>query len=297
MNRSVSTAFRYLAMLCIVVALTPVIARAAGEIAAWVQPNRSDGMVPVKAFKVERAGKAIAYPAEGLMACDTLRLTDTRASVQVTLSNNRTLLLNAESPGKAVQVPCGQPGFVGNMLALAKSIVAQASVATTLTKGTSSRGGLLVVPALGAYAPHLTAGTRSLYLAWAGGDAPYKVQLLSDSGAIVAQVSGVNARSVRLPKTALMPGHYTLRITGQDGKGVEDSELTVVTPNQLPAAPPELAAAKLQPMDYALLYAYYLEGFQDGRWTLEAVQRVAALAKRSPNADAWLGRFGGDSRE
>ncbi len=292
MNRSVSSAFRYLRLLCMVVALTPLIAQAAGEIAAWVQPNRSDGVVPVTVFKVERAGKTIAYPAEGLMACDTLRLTDARASVQVILSNNQRLLLDAESPGKAVQVPCGQPGFFGNMLALAKSIVAQTSVATTPTS-TLSRGGLLVVPALGAYAPHLTAGTRSLYIAWAGGDAPYKVQLLNGSGTIVTQVSDVNALSVRLPKAALMPGRYTLRITGQDGKGVEDSELTVVTPNQLPAAPPELAAAKLQPADYALLYAYYLEGFQDGRWTLEAVQRIANLPTRTSAADAWLSRFGG----
>ena len=296
MNRAVSSAFPYL-LLCMLAALMPVITQAAGEIAAWVQPNSRDGKVPVTVFKVERAGKAIAYPAEGLMACDTLRLTDARASVQVILSNNQRLLLDAESPGKAVQVPCGQPGFFGNMLALAKSIVAQTSAATTPTKGTFSRGGLLVVPALGAYAPHLTAGTRSLYIAWAGGEAPYKVQLLGDSGSIVAQVSDINALSVRLPETALMPGRYTLRITGQDGKGVEDNELTVVTPNQLPAAPAELAAAKLAPMDYALLYAYYLEGFEDGRWTLEAVQTVAALAKRSPNTDAWLRRFGGDPRE
>ena len=293
MNRSVSTAFRYVAIPCLMAALAPGIAQAAGEIAAWVQPNSRDGKVPVTVFKVERAGKVIAYPVDGLIACDTLRLTDARATVQVILSNNQRLLLDAESPGKAVQVPCGQPGFFGNMLALAKSIVAQTSAATTPTKGTFSRGGLLVVPALGAYAPHLTAGTRSLYLAWAGGEAPYKVQLLNGSGTIVTQVSDVNALSVRLPKAALMPGRYTLRITGQDGKGVEDSELTVVTPNQLPAAPPELAAAKLQPADYALLYAYYLEGFQDGRWTLEALQRVADLPQRTPALDAWLSRFGG----
>jgi hypothetical protein len=43
----------------------------------------------------------------------------------------------------------------------------------------------------------------------------------------------------------------------------------------------------------ALFYADYLAALDDGRWTLEALQRVAALPAQSPAVRQWLLRYGG----
>jgi hypothetical protein len=154
----------------------------------------------------------------------------------------------------------------------------------------------LVVPALAGPQANLVAGRRALYVAWTGGVAPFSVQLAAADGREVALRSAVEAHSTRLPAADLSPGQYTLRVRNRAGhriEGIRDDAVFVVADGTLPALPDTLKHPSLSDEARTLFYADYLTAQEDGRWTLEALQRVAALPGQSAAVRQWLLRYGG----
>lgn len=256
-----------------------------------------------ESFTIIRDGHKLKNGQADLQACDIVQLTDSRAIVHITLSSAQRVQLDAKVPGLKIKVPCDEkPRWHDKPLAvlraiallatapvpaLATDIIYSEQVAATRGVNDSPR---LAVPALGNYAPMLVAGERSLYLTWHGGVPPYRVSMKQYGGSIVIQQDNIGATFVRLPRMLLLPGRYVLRVEGSDKHGIEEDSITVVDAARLPPPPIALAEATLAKADRELLYAYYLEGWGKGEWTLEALQRAAAIDPATPVAREWLVR-------
>lgn len=298
----ISLVDRALLAIALTGALMPASVQAESTVVAWVEkPDFSS-------FKIIRDTVELPDGQYDLQACDIVQLKNNLATVRITLSNYQRLQLDAKVPGRQIQVPCGEkPSWYGKPLALLRAIAGLATAPATATAtrtassavmaGTRSPDELprLTVPALGNYDPILVAGERSLYVTWKGGVAPYTVIVLryGGGGKVVGQ-NNISATSVRLPKIRLEPGRYVLEVQGSDKYGIKEDAITVVEASRLPPPPKALTDANLPKADHELLYAYYLEGWGQGEWTLEALQRAAAIHPATPAVRDWLlRRFGG----
>ena len=299
MNSGPSMRLRQTQRLAAVVALCVACATAAsqeGDVAGWVEPEAKTQAIPLAAFRLDRAGKTVAYSDLGLRACDKLVLVDDRAVVRVRLVSNLRLQLDAESPAKQIEIPCDQRGIAASLASALRALISSAEQrkarVATLTRDIAP----LTLPVLVAPQTNLVAGQRELFLGWTGGAAPFSVQLLdARDGREVASITKLNTHSVFLPATALEPGQYTLWIRNRAGhriEGIREDALVVLPPDALPAMPPVLRSSGLTQEARTLFFADYLAALDDGRWTLEALQQVAGLKGHSAAARQWLQRYG-----
>jgi hypothetical protein len=284
----------YLTTLLLVITLVPPLtssdARADDAVVGWVEsPDFS-------AFKVIRNGQDLPPVNADLQACDTVQLLKDQAVVRITLSGYQRIQLDASVNDKKVQVPCAEkPGWFGKSLALVRAIAGMATAPSAQTEALAGTRGQadappLMVMALGNYNPLLVAGERSLFITWSGGQGPYSVTLRHYNGAQVVGRNDIDAHAVRLPKVQLPPGRYVLLVQGSNKYGIKEDNVTIVAPSRLPAEPKTLRDASLSKSDHQLLYAYYLEGWGKGEWTLEALQRAAAIDPPTPAATDWIAR-------
>ncbi|HQW21325.1 MAG TPA: hypothetical protein PLI90_11735 [Rhodocyclaceae bacterium] len=271
-------------------------AQAEVAVAGWVEkPSFS-------AFKIVRGGVDLPAGNADLQACDIVVLRDPKATVRIMLANYQRVQLDASVSERRIKVPCGEKArWSDKPLAVLRIIAGLATAPATNSESSeralATRGAemspQLSVPALGNYNPMLVAGERSLYVTWAGGVAPYTVKLAPYGGGVaVVEERNIDAKAVRLPKVHLKPGRYVLEVLGGDKFGIKDDAIAVVDASKLPEPPRALIDARLPKADHDLLYAYYLEGWGNGEWTLEALQRAAAISPTTPAARDWLrGRF------
>jgi hypothetical protein len=268
------------------------------EVAGWVEPDPTTQAVPTSAFRLTRAGKTITYPEAGLQACDKLTLADDKAIVRVRLASNLRMQLDASSPGQQIEVPCDQRGIAADLAAALRAMIRGIEQRGRVRVATMTRDiAPLAVPALVASQANIVAGTRALYIAWTGGVGPFSVQVsnAADGREVVRQTT-IERHSVRLPVADFAPGNYTLWVRNRAGyrvEGVREDGLVVVTASEVPMLPEVLKSSALSDEARTLFYADYLVGQDDGRWTLEALQRVAALPAQSPAVRQWLFRYGG----
>ena len=274
--------------------------QADSTVVAWIE--RPD----FSSFRIIRSSIALPDGQADLQACDIVQLKNNLATVRITLSNYQRLQLDAKVPGRQIQVPCDEKlNWYGKPMALLRAISGLATAPATATRTASSgvmagtrspdESPRLTVPALGNYDPMLVAGERSLYVTWEGGVGPYTVTVMRyGGGSKVVEQNNISATSVRLPKVRLEPGRYVLEVQGSDKYGIKEDAITVVEASRLPPPPKALTDANLPKADHELLYAYYLEGWGKGEWTLEALQRAAAIIPAPQAVRDWLfRRFGG----
>lgn len=268
----------------------------AAEVAGWVEPDPKTQALPLAAFRLDRAGKPIPYPPAGLLACDRLTLTEETAVVRVRLASNLRMQLDAATPGRQLEIPCDQRGIAASLAAALQALIGSADQRKVRVAAVTRDVAPLTLPVWAAPQARLMAGQRALYLSWTGGTRPFSVQLLSaaDGREVVAKTH-IDAQSVVLPPVTLELGRYTLWVRNRAGHRVEgfrDDALFVVAPADVPRMPEVLVSSGLSEETRTLFYADYLAGIDDGRWTLEAMQQVAALKSRSPAVRQWLARFG-----
>lgn len=269
-----------------------------GEVAGWVEPDPKTQSVPGAAFRLERAGKAIAYPEVGLQACDRLKLLDEKAVVRIRLASNLRMQLDAETPGLQIEIPCSERSIAAGLAAALRAMIGGAEQRKQRVGALTRDIAPLALPALlVASQSGIAAGRRALYVAWTGGVGPYSVQLLrAGDGREVASRANIGAHSVLLPLADIEPGAYTLWVRNRAGyriEGIREDGIVAVPPGAVPAMPEVLKAGGLTDEARALFYADYLAAQDEGRWTLEALQRVAALPAQSPAVRQWLLRYGG----
>lgn len=127
---------------------------------------------------------------------------------------------------------------------------------------------------------YLAAGERELWIAWAGGTAPFRVALLANGIASEATVEGGAARLARRP---FLEGPAELRVT--DARGLSAALAIAVVPTPVVQS---FSGNAVNADHAALLSAAELARREGGRWRLEAAQRAAEVAPRVPAADAFI---------
>lgn len=123
----------------------------------------------------------------------------------------------------------------------------------------------------------LVAGKRALYLTWKKGKANYQLTLKQGDQTLFTQ--SVKERDFQLPELSFTPGDYQWSLSDSEARQVEYS-FTVV--DRLPIYPKELSDDSLASLSAAArltLQAMWLAEQEQGRWSLEAYQRVAEIAK------------------
>ena len=117
------------------------------------------------------------------------------------------------------------------------------------------------LPSFGSGRQTLSAGSQDLLVRMDGGVGAYKVQIVNEAGAVLAQAAGVD-HDIVLTRLNLTPGAYVIKATDNSGTEVQ-AKVTVVSDR-----PPVSA-------DY--------DGISDRE--VQAAARAAALARN--NADTW----------
>lgn len=285
---------------------TDVLASQGGK-AGWIETAKLQGPIS-NVVRIIRGGGEVAYSeSEGLRACDRIKLLDEKASLRVTLSNAQRLNLSASRP--EVVVPCNTPGFAERIGNVIQAITGQAEKrragdgqpAIAATRGQGALAGSrtyvpLGIPVLVAETAEIAEGKRAIFVSWRGGLAPFRVEVLRTEAdgkvTTIASQDNVRQRSVTLPEAKLPVGRYSLVITGKDNSWIREDKLDVVSASSLPAMPAELKAAKLADSVRTLYYADFLVGFEDGRFTLEALQQAASISPATPASRDWLSAWG-----
>jgi hypothetical protein len=238
-----------------------------------------------------------------LQPCDRLQFLPQKSGAQevriATLKGGKLIVLSAKTP--TATLPCDPPKLSDVAARLWLDLVGDRRhlvvAAGSRSVPAATRSASFELPVLASPQSNLVSGKRSLLLSWTGGRPPYSLRLVRvDTGATLLALERLQGTSVRLPEVDLKPGQYSLAVfhTPIDGSlpGLQDDQIHVVEPSALPAMPVELKAVTLSADEAQLLYAYYLEGLLDGRWTLEAMQRVATLRSSLPAAADWLKGYG-----
>ena len=123
----------------------------------------------------------------------------------------------------------------------------------------------------------LSTGTRSLYLAWQGGEPPYQVRLTNAAGKELLKQSdiaapGGNTQPFKTAPLHLQPGQYRLIISAAQHQATVAVEVVPATPLPPPATLAGITDADIRQTLQALWLAS-----QGEIWRLEAYQRVMPL--------------------
>ncbi len=123
----------------------------------------------------------------------------------------------------------------------------------------------------------LGAGTRSLYLAWQGGEPPYQVRLTNNAGKELMKQSdiaapGGNTQPFKTTPVPLKPGQYRLTIRDAQRQAAVAVEVVPAISLPLPATLAGITDADIRQTLEALWLAS-----QGEVWWLEAYQRVMPL--------------------
>lgn len=282
------------------VLFAPITFAMPGGKAGWIHTAKLPPQLS-NVLRVVRHGTVVPYTeAEGLLPCDQVKLLNANTTIHITLTNAQRIRLDALRP--ETLVPCERESIGDSVARLLQAITGKAesvraatrspaftrSAALTVT-GTAS----LNIPALVADKAMIAEGKRSLFVSWRGGKAPFSVEILRKNGTkpLLAK-NHVAGRDVWFPEIKLEPGQYSLIITDAEQNWIREDEFHVVSALTVPAMPKELKDAKLSESARTLFYADFLVGFEDGRFTLEALQKAASISPPTPASRDWLSAWG-----
>ncbi|MDO6415837.1 hypothetical protein Q4F19_15705 [Sphingomonas sp. BIUV-7] len=282
------------------------------QVARFVRAGR-----PVKAAKIE---------SDGLQNSDQIFLRDAESVLilrMVTTGEVRAVKrarpIPPGSPDFTIQAPAipGAPKRLFNMLAALYRAAAGSSFASGIAGDDRPNGGQYVlaasralataspmaacsnpggksnepvrfrIPALSAFENDFQRGQRSMLIAWRGGVEPFAIRIQDEHRDVLSEVKDIRGRcAVVMPSANYAAGSYT--VTATDGNRTNVVVAGVHAAEQAPSAPREIAAANFPPDVATIYFASWLAAQNDGAWTWEAVQRVAALGCASPPAREWL---------
>lgn len=270
-------------------------ANAASPPAAFIQPDATTKQLPTSAFKITRGGQEISKETQ-IQPCDKVEFitsqTEVKKVIITTTKGGKNIVL--DSRRDSVEISC-EKVKLSEAAARVWKAISSGDRATSVPVAT--KGSRFELPIFTSSRSNLVAGTRALFITWAGGRPPFRVVLRRiASGEVLAKLEGLSVNSVRLPELHMRPGQYSLGVfnTPDDGSPPElrEDNLFVVDVTELPQPPPELKGAKLNKAEEELLYCYFLEGLPNGHWVFEAMQRAAGIQDTVPAARDWLRSYG-----
>lgn len=270
-------------------ALSPLFAHA--QDLGWIDGIEGDA----NAATLIRQGKSVPLrPYVQLLAGDQIVITSTRTAVLLNTAEGTTQRITTERSPFSIRPTGSTPTVSGNILKWVSGLFAgdQNKNAPQALSAMSTRGAdapPLSVPYLSKRFM-LLAGKRPLYLSWSGGTAPYRVKLirLSDMKDVF-DVGEIRERSTITPTSELVEGEYLLEIIDATQTAYEES-IRVVAPTRQPAFPDPQALAQLPENSARLVKASWLGSTENGRWVIEAMQQLHALAVSTPTAASVLQR-------
>lgn len=175
--------------------------------------------------------------------------------------------------------------FTGSLkevvLSLFKGLNDQRQSAQLIALATRGQQGPLFMPLIGYSEARLAVGDRDLYLAWIGGFPPYTLRISAEGAekplVVMSMLEETRARIKNLP---LQTNRYILEI-----KDTRNQQLTrhfqAVAFDHIPALPRQAFGEAKNTIDKQLretIFAAWLSEQDPPMWSLEAYQRVAAIA-------------------
>lgn len=224
---------------------------------------------PVKPFTTLRAG-------------DQLQIGDSRSAVIIGTPDGKSRRIGAAQSPFTISSPGNAPSVQGNVFKWVSGLFPLgAKKETTLALSSlSTRGGNgapLAVPYL-VRRFMIEARTRSLYLSWSGGTPPFRLRLVRQAdGKEVMAFAGIGERHVLAPRREFADGDYLLEISDAADNVFEDL-LRAVPAANLPAFPEAAGLTGLDPHTARIIEASWLGTTENGRWVIEAMQRLHELA-------------------
>ena len=269
-----------------------------------MQPDAVTHKPPHAAFTLKRDGKVVKSEVL-LQPCDRVEFVKTQTvakEVRITTTRGgKNIVLNANSPDVEISCEKVPVSYLVARTWMAISSGSRSTMPKMLAAATRGDKDMeLAVPVFAAARSNLVAGQRALVIPWVGGTAPYQVTLArltvaGNAPEVLADVRVASGNVVQLPMIDLKPGRYSIGVfhshAAGEPRGWEERNLYVVDAAALPAIPERLKAAKLSAADEALLFAYYLEGLEDGAWVFEAVQRVPSVIPANEATEQWLDSY------
>jgi hypothetical protein len=288
------------AVLLLAPMLVSLTAKADIQPAAFLQSDAATNKMPFQALKVRR-GKETVSAAAPIQACDRLEFVATQSEFKqvrvTTFRSGKNIVLDSSNP--TADIACEQSSLSDAVAGIWMAIsggdrVSYSNAATNKNSSpAATRGPVFALPIFSAERSHIVGGKRALVIPWVGGNKPHQVVLKrAVTREVLAESKVESGHTVHLPEIELQPGQYSVTVfnTPEDGSqpGLEEQNLYVVSASELPDMPPQLKNAILDPSEATLLYAFYLEGYGDGRWAFEAFQRAVGIAKQTPAVKDWL---------
>lgn len=277
---------------------TPV--HADDKVSAWFDHSNASLPNVIKSIKVMRNNKEVSLSnTTQLYACDKVTLIDLQQLVRIRLADYKSLQLDASQT--SVTIPCESKKIGEKLVGVLQAVIGNSESSRQRVLGGSrqaaSKGSdeKLKMPSLNADTAVVAISKNPLFLTWHGGQSPFTIELIrSTDNSIVASVNNLIQNDARLPISNAPVGQYSLVIKNADGSGIRESKFYLVETSKVPLMPTELRNAKLDEESRTLFYADYLLGFEDGRFTLQAIQQVANIMPQTKQTRVWLSAWGGN---
>ena len=227
------------------------------------------------AYRLERDSKDVDVRVFGvLVEGDRVAVREAPGRIRLQVGGSPVELTNPDETYVVEGTPIATP--TQNVVAWLRDLVAGRSVGEPGDEGISlvSRGGgggPLRAPLLPEGGVRLGAGTRVFDLAWAGGEAPYRVRLVQEDGTVVFDVAAAPDASLSVGRLALGPGPHRLEIRDAVGAALDTGLDVLADP---PAVPAELTGDGALARTLAAAWRAQQGG---GEWSLDAYQSVAGL--------------------
>lgn len=212
---------------------------------------------------------------------DKFDVTQPETQVKIVYSDNQNEVIDLEGSPYLVQGNGEAPGLSTNLMSWAGEWITglyRDEPQRRLTQAISRGDNPHISAPLLMHEPLLMVGPRSdICLAWAGGLAPYRIQLRHiEHKSEFVEIDSISETKQCL-EAELLPGqNYILSIHSAE-KYIFETDLKIIGIEQLPATPSVSFSTKISPEMEATLYASWLSAQQNNRWLFESYQLLSSF--------------------
>ncbi|RKZ90809.1 MAG: hypothetical protein DRR19_08990 [Candidatus Parabeggiatoa sp. nov. 1] len=242
---------------------------------------------PDDAYSFKRDGKMLPIQPT-LLVGDQIVVNNATPTIHLKLGDNKVEEVNHKNSPYTVKSTGKVSSTSSNLWAWVKQVVTdwheeelQTTVAIVNTRGVGDTSPDIPTPYIDLLEEprELVAGTRTLHLAWKGGEKPYELILQQEGRPILSEA--FQEQRITTPPLKLTPGEYQLRLSDKQQRTV-DYTFTVV--GSKPGYPSELLDSNIPKDTRLTAQALWLAAQEEGQWSFEAYQQLAKIAEHYPPA-------------